>query len=144
VRPIILIADDEEAIRDMLADLLRADLADTDPVFVALSSAEAVVEWVLEDSHVTAVVCDNNTGSRITGLQALRMLRENDRQVPFVLFTGDNLGSAILDGTAGCSEAICVQKCAPRSLDQIAQFVRAAIRDGRKPITADLGPYAAL
>jgi len=130
LRPRLIIVDDEPAIRDTLARLLPFHVKDLNPVVIQLSTAEELVDWLVEDHDNTVVVTDNNTRSRMTGLEALCTLRARGIHTPIVVFSGDTFAPAQHKILTDCG-AEHVRKSSSRDTERLAAFIRTAVASMR-------------
>ena len=80
--PVILIVDDESAIRFCLVEKLSSDFQIIEAVSVAQAKARLV------SSHIDIVICDYNMDDG-NGLEVLKFMQENDLNLPFFLYTGE-------------------------------------------------------
>ncbi|NWF67460.1 MAG: response regulator transcription factor [Chloroflexi bacterium] len=86
VRPVILIVDDEEAIRSALSTLLgRAGFT----VFAAANGTEALTQMHAQtpDLVLLDVVLDETNPNALSGLDVLRQVRQLGRFVPVIMLT---------------------------------------------------------
>ena len=78
----VLLVDNDPSVRGVLTKALARFGHDT---LTASSAAEAL--QMLATSHVDLVICDWSTPGELDGLELLRLLREEDRDVPVIVLT---------------------------------------------------------
>ena len=78
----VLIVDQDPSVRGVLTKALARFGHDA---LTASNAPEAL--QALSSSHVDLVICDWNTSGQIDGLELLRLLREEDRDVPVIILT---------------------------------------------------------
>lgn len=113
-KPRILIADDDDIIRDLLNELFKSTY---DLTFVTRGIA-AYRTLGKDPSGFSLILSDNEMGDELTGAKFLRLIRSQKWDVPFVLMSGrpwppDELES--LPETCAKNNATFVQK--PFSLE---------------------------
>lgn len=79
----ILIIDDEAELLEGLGAYLRSE---SEGVVTAKNGAEGVQAFA-NNSDIGVVVCDINMPG-MKGMDVLRLIRERDKDVPFIFFTG--------------------------------------------------------
>jgi EAL domain-containing protein (putative c-di-GMP-specific phosphodiesterase class I) len=87
----VLIVDDEDALRRVLARVLQRDGHE----ILEASDGREAMHWLKQSSSLDAVISDINM-PKMTGLDLLRAVREYDLDLPVVLITGNpSVDSAI-------------------------------------------------
>ena len=84
---IIIIADDDAAIREALGEFLGEVLPDKYQVIVA-PAAEYTIENFSENKDQIAAVITNHIMPGITGAEFIEWIQENHPQIPTVLYSG--------------------------------------------------------
>lgn len=115
----ILIADDEEVLRDSLASFLRAQGL---TVHTAANGEEALAH--LTSYPETELVLIDLMMPRLSGLDALTALRASGRSTPVILMTG-NADTEIIEHVAPLQPVIVLAK--PFSLVELLQHITSAL-----------------
>lgn len=81
----ILIVDDQEEVRNLLADMLRRRGSDV----VMASSAEEAIQIVSSPKDdIDLVILDYDFGPKMNGLEALKSIRKMKKDLPVIILTG--------------------------------------------------------
>jgi len=127
-KPRVVFVDDHRTMRLTLVELVCGIyLKDLTFDTVQLSSTEELLRWLADGNVAHAIVCDNNTGSALTGSRALAQLRDGHIRTPFLLFTFDNLDEDACEELLRL-DAAHVNKGSDNAVDLIAEFIRNALR----------------
>jgi CheY-like chemotaxis protein len=81
---IILLADDEIMLRDLLAELLESNGYNV----IKVSSSTEVLKVLTEEIKVDLVIIDYNMPGGMTGLDCVAKIRELNMEMPIILSTG--------------------------------------------------------
>ncbi len=115
-RPLILVIDDDRAIRDLERQLVMGNGFDC----VALSSADDARQWMVDNPPPEGIVLDLLMPG-LDGMSFLREVRSRGYQGPVVVCS--SVSSAILRAEAeGLSGVVCVEKAT--ELHRIPEFLR--------------------
>lgn len=119
VPPSLLIADDDQAFRETVVELLR-------PHFpaIAVESGEQAIE-VVETTHVDLAIFDMHMHV-MTGLDCIRWLRESARELPCILMTSDV--SAAIESAAYDLDAFRVLRKPPQR-QQLLETIHQALEN---------------
>jgi EAL domain-containing protein (putative c-di-GMP-specific phosphodiesterase class I) len=122
VKPRVLVADDDEAIRALVVRGLSAAGYDVVAVANGLDAIKA-----LESMRPDAVVSDISM-PELTGIEMLRRIRANDPDVPVILVTGSpNVETAVEAVRLGAMQYL----TKPVNLDELKGVLQRAVRLGR-------------
>jgi two-component system, response regulator PdtaR len=120
-RPTILVAEDEEHLREALVDMLEHDY---DVVAVAATGAEAVS---LADSLGPQLVLMDYRMPGMDGVSATEAIKERNPAIKVVMFTAYEEASLSLDAERAGVSAYLVKGCAPSLiLDALSNALRGA------------------
>lgn len=84
----VIVADDNEFIRETYTDILENYLSNTE--VVAVPDGESLVEEVKKGDY-SFVLTDNSMGSGITGIEAIREIRKSNGEVPIYMISADDM-----------------------------------------------------
>ena len=116
---LILVVDDDQAVRDSLARSLRYSGYD---IVTAEDGIDALAK--LASSHVDAVIMDVMM-PRLDGLEATRLLRQNGNDVPILILTAKDALEDRVDGLDAGADDYMVK---PFALDELLARLRALTR----------------
>jgi PAS domain S-box-containing protein len=129
----VLHVDDDPSVLDITEAFLERELADV--AVTSVTAASAALAELDDDDRFDCIVSDYDMPGE-NGLEFFDRLRETDRSVPFVLYTGkgsEEIASQALNaGVTGY-----FQKGGPEQLRRLANRVRQAVEEHRTREIAD-------
>ncbi len=131
---ILLIDDDEDTLRIATRFLERDD-----PTFhiKSVMSAELALE-ILETNTFDVVVSDYEMPNGMSGLELLEMIRSQNSEIPFIIFTGRGREEVAIKALNLGADSYVIKGGDPKSLyTELAHYIRSVVAHSRAKLALD-------